>query len=69
MCLSILQAKEASKQLPVSELQPPVPRPSTSAATARRLIGAALGQPSLRDKVNFSQLIPCWTLRKLPSRH
>ncbi len=57
MCLSVLQAPEASKQLPVSELQPPVPRPSTSAATARRLIGAALGQPGLRDKVSFSQLL------------
>ncbi|CAL5223480.1 g6003 [Coccomyxa viridis] len=50
------EAPEASKQLPVSELQPPVPRPSTSAATARRLIGAALGQPGLRDKAGEHSL-------------
>lgn len=45
------QAPEKSKQLPLEELQPPAPRPKTSSAVARRLIGMALGEPGLRDKV------------------
>ena len=49
------QACDASKALPASELQPPRPRPKTSAAVARRLIGMALNAPGLRDKVRSNQ--------------
>jgi hypothetical protein len=52
-----VQASAAARQLPVAELDPPRPRPKTSAAVARRLIGAALKDPSLRDKV--AHCAPC----------
>ncbi|BDA46925.1 probable coiled-coil domain-containing protein R3HCC1L at C-terminar half [Coccomyxa sp. Obi] len=47
------EACDASKAMPASELQPPRPRPKTSAAVARRLIGMALNAPTLRDKASF----------------
>ncbi len=46
-----LQACEAARKLPLEDLDPPRVRPQTSAAVARRLIGAALHDPTLRDKV------------------
>ena len=53
-CTLLVQATDASKQLPPADLQPPAPRPKTSAAVARRLIGSALGNATLRDKVTTS---------------
>ena len=42
----------AARALPAADLAPPQPRPKTTAAVARRLIGAALGNANgLRDKV------------------
>lgn len=46
------QASETARSLPAADLAPPQPRPKTTAAVARRLIGAALGNVNgLRDKV------------------
>ncbi|CAK0785291.1 hypothetical protein CVIRNUC_008497 [Coccomyxa viridis] len=50
------EATDASKQLPPADLQPPAPRPKTSAAVARRLIGSALGNATLRDKEGETSL-------------
>ncbi|CAL8471544.1 g11086 [Coccomyxa elongata] len=50
------EACDASKAMLASELQPPRPRPKTSAAVARRLIGMALNAPTLRDKAGEQQL-------------
>lgn len=52
------QACGASREMPVGELQPPRPRPKTSAAVAKRLIGMALNDRSLRDKVGSLMRVP-----------
>ncbi|KAL4855455.1 Serine/threonine-protein kinase EDR1 [Chlorella vulgaris] len=49
-------AGSGTRKLPPSELQPPKPRPATSAAVARRLIGGALNM-RLRDKDAEQQLV------------
>ncbi|KAI3432674.1 hypothetical protein D9Q98_004218 [Chlorella vulgaris] len=49
-------AGSGTRKLPPSELQPPRPRPATSAAVARRLIGGALNM-RLRDKDAEQQLV------------
>ena len=46
-----LQASQASRAIPASELRPPRPRPQASAAVANRLIGHALGTRAVRNKV------------------
>lgn len=43
--------------MPAQQLAPPTPRPKTSAAVARRLIGNALGNSAaVRDKAGEAQL-------------
>lgn len=48
-------ADPLSRALPASELQPPKPRQQTTAAVARRLIGAGLGI-NLRDRAEETAL-------------
>lgn len=46
-----IEASAASKRMPVSDLQPAKPRPKTTTAIARRLIGSALNMSgALRDR-------------------
>lgn len=49
------EASAAARQLPVSQLQPPRPRPQGTAVVARRLIGAALAV-DLRDRKSEAEL-------------
>ena len=51
-----LQGCEKSKALSPGELQPPRLRQKTTAAVARRLIGNALSNSGVHDKVS----LPCW---------
>jgi hypothetical protein len=44
-----VDASEAVKELPPAALAPPKPRPKTTTAVAKRLIGAALSMRELRD--------------------
>lgn len=61
--MGLTQASVAARALPAADLAPPQPRPKTTAAVARRLIGAALGNVNgLRDKV-------CRLLPDTLSRH
>ena len=60
------QASVAARALPAADLAPPQPRPKTTAAVARRLIGAALGDVNgLRDKVR--RLRPDANIKHVPA--
>ena len=49
------QACKASKLMPAEDLQPPRPRPQTSAAVANRLIGHALNTRDTRNKASSAR--------------
>lgn len=52
-----MQASEGARCIPARQLAPPTPRPRTTAAVARRLIGNALGvSAAVRDKAGETQL-------------